>query len=53
MARWRLVESRERCWGQGEAKGRARLLGWRTLVQGEAVNLEEPVDGKVKMVRWR
>ena len=32
---------------------RARLLGWWRLVQGEAVKLEEAVDGEVKMVRWR
>ena len=59
MARWRL-ESSERYWGQGEAalmeeakvKGRARLLGWSRLVQGEAFKLEEAVDGEVKMVRW-
>ena len=34
-------------------EGRARLLGWRRLLQGEAVKLEEAVDCKVKMVRWR
>ena len=61
MERWRWrggngeVETGER----GEAAkledggGRERLLGWRRLVQGEAVKLEEVVDGKVKMVRWR
>ena len=48
-----------RCWGQERLlgwrrlEGRARLLGWRRLVQGEAVKLEEAVDGEVKMVRWR
>ena len=48
-----------RCWGQGEAdwwrrpEGRARLLAWRRLVQGEAVKLEEAVDGELKMVWWR
>ena len=26
MARWR-VESRERCWGQGEAKGEGKAAG--------------------------
>ena len=36
-----------RCWGQ------ERMLGWRRLVQGEAVRLEEAVDGEVKMVGWR
>ena len=41
LLRWRRLE------------GRARLLGWRRLVQGEAVKLEEAVDGEVKMVRWR
>ena len=51
MARWRL-ESRERCWGQGEAAlveeaKTASLLWWRRLVQGEAV------DGEVKMAKWR
>ena len=28
-------------------------LGWRRLVQGEAVKLEEAVYGEVKMVWWR
>ena len=39
--------------GRERLKGMARLLGWRRLVQGEAVKLEEAVDGEVKMVRWR
>ena len=34
-------------------EGRARLLEWRRLVQGEAAMLEKAVDGEVKMVRWR
>ena len=44
--RQRLLESRR-------LEGMARLLGWRRLVEGEAVQLEEAVDGAVKMVRWR
>ena len=44
---------RERLLGWRRLEGRARLLGWRRLVQGEAVKLEEAVDGEVKMVRWR
>ena len=32
---------------------RARLVGWRRLVQGDAVKLEEAVDGNVKMVKCR
>ena len=56
---WRAGREAGRCWGLGEAawveeaggEGRARLLGWRTLVQGEPVKLEKAVDGKVKMVR--
>ena len=44
---------RERLLGMRRLEGRARLLGWRRLVQGEAVKLEEAVDGEVKMVRWR
>ena len=36
-----------------DAGGRERLLGWRRLVQGEGVKLEEAVDGEVKMARWR
>ena len=57
MARW---EWRGGDWragrdagGRERLKGRARLLGWRRLVQGEAVKFEEAVDGEVKMVRWR
>ena len=44
---------RERLLGWRRLKGRAWLLGWRRLVQGEAVKLEEAVDGKANMVRWR
>ena len=33
------------CWGG--------VLHWSRLVQGEAVKLEEAVDGEVKIVRWR
>ena len=51
MARWRL-ESRERP-NIEDPGGRERLLWWRRLVQGEAVKLEEAIDGEVKMVRWR
>ena len=63
MARWRLESrerpkledagGRERLLGWRRLEGRARLLGWSRLVQGEAVKLEEAVDGEVKMVRWR
>ena len=50
-----------RCWGQGEAaradeaggEGRARLLGWRRLVQGEGAKLKKAVDGEVQMVSVR
>ena len=44
---------RERLLGWRRLEGRAWLLEWRRLVQREAVKLEEAVDGKVKMVRWR
>ena len=44
---------RERLLGWRKLEGRARLLVWRRLVQGEAVKLEEAVDGEVNMVRWR
>ena len=44
---------RERLLGWRRLEGRARLLGCSRLVQGEAVKLEEAVDGEVKMVRWR
>jgi hypothetical protein len=37
---------RERILWWMRLKGRARLLGWRRLVQGEAVKLEEAVDGE-------
>ena len=47
------AEGRERLLGWRRLEGRARLLGWRRLVQGEAVKLEEAVNGEVKMVRWR
>ena len=30
---------------------RARLLGWKSLVQGDALKLEEAVE--VKMARWK
>ena len=57
MARW---EWRGGDWragrdagGRKRLNGSARLPGWRRLVQGEAVKLEEAVDGEVKMVRWR
>ena len=43
----------ERLLGWRRLEGRARLLGWRRLVQGEAVKMEEAVDGEVTMVRWR
>ena len=39
--------------GRERLKGRARLLGWSRLVQGESVKLDEVLDGEVKMVRWR
>ena len=39
--------------GSERLKGRARLLGWRRLVQGKDGKLEEAVDGEVNMVRWR
>ena len=44
---WRRLDGRARL------KRRARVLGRRRLVQGEAVKLEEAVEGEVKMVRWR
>ena len=57
--RWRGGNGEVETGEQGEAAklkdagGRERLLGWRRLVQGEAVKLEEAVNGKVKMVSWR
>ena len=36
---------RERLLGWRRLEGRAMLLEWRRLVQGEAVKLEEAVDG--------
>ena len=50
---WKMLGGRERLLGWRRLEGRARLLGWMRLVQGEAVKLEEAVDGKVKMARWR
>ena len=50
---FKTVNPRERLLGWRRLEGRARLLGWRRLVQGEAVKLEEAVDGGVTMVRWR
>ena len=44
---------RERLLGWRKLEGRAKLLVRRRLVQGEAVKLEEAVDGEVKMVGWR
>ena len=44
---------RQRLLGSRRLEGMTRLLGWRRLVEGEAVQLEEAVDGAVKMVRWR
>ena len=44
---------REMLLGWRRLEWRARLLGWRGLVQGDAVKLEKAVDGEVKMVRWR
>ena len=41
---WRYAGGRERL------KERARLLGWRRLVQGGAV---EGKDGEVEIVKWR
>ena len=48
---WKMLVGRERLFGWRRLEGRARLLGWRRLVQGEAVKLEEAVDGEVKMVK--
>ena len=39
---------RERLLGWRRLEGRARVLGWRRLIQGEAVKLEEAVDGVVQ-----
>ena len=36
-----------------EAGGEGKAAGWRRLLQGEAVKLEEAVDWEVKMVRWK
>ena len=44
---------RERLLGWRRLEGSARFLGWSRLVQGEAVKLEEAVDGELKIVRWR
>ena len=48
-----MLWGRERLLGWRRLEGRARLLGWRRLLQGEAVKLEEAVDGEVRVVRWR
>ena len=50
---WKMLGGRERLLGWWRLEWRARLLGWKRLVQGDAVKLEEAVDGEVKMVRWR
>ena len=50
---WRRLEGRARLLGWRRLEWRARLLGLSSLVQGDAVKLEEAVDDEVKMLRWR
>ena len=57
MARWRL-ESRERCWGQGEAKGEGKAAGVEEAGPGRGCQAGggcrwRGKDGEVEIVKWR
>ena len=57
MARWRL-ESRERCWGQGEAKGEGTAAGVEEAGPGRGCQTGggcrwRGKDGDVEILKWR
>ena len=54
MARWslKMLGAERGCLGGRGWRGGQGCWGSSRLIQGEAVKLEEAVDGEVKMVRW-